>query len=264
MPSNRTYFLFHPRIGLGAAYGAAVRLLVLCCLFAMSGVLPCTLPASAQDTVEKEGEVEEVEQDNKRPVRKWRLGLHYSRIGLKNRSRQLDIARWSHAVTSPAQDVMPYPALWFNIRYDAYEISLAGARDNRYPAEAGSSSSVNNGAYDGNESILRFTARYNYYYYRDKIYAFGGFLVWHFHKKFNHTNYVSIEGRDIGTPIITSRPLGRRIIPGITIGTGIEYKIGSLILTHELEAYIAACSHDNFNFICRGADYKFVGLNISF
>ena len=253
MPKNLTYSVLRCRTGLGAAYGAAMRLLVLCCLFAMSGVLPCTLPASAQDTVEKEGEIEEKKN---RPVTKGRIGFHFSRAGFVD-----DLPQYRNPIGAyyniREDDIMPYPSLFFGIRYKNYEINIGWADD------------AINDVLTGNESVLRINARYNYYTTKN-MYVYGGVIFWYFNKKFSYTNFICPDRSDprlgcegiMRLPVETGRPEGKHTIFGANLGTGVEYELWIFVLTHEFEFYISACSPDNF--ICQGVDFKFVGIHLPF
>ena len=229
--------------------------LFISCLFAVSGVLACTLPVSAQDTVEKEGEIEEIEEKTNRPVRKGRIGWHFIGSGLVWLFQNILVYE---DVTLPEDDDPPIFLYHFNVRYDAYEISIARG-------------------FDDNEILRRFEARYNHFLNKN-IYVFGGFIIWRYKKKYNFTNSVCLTSREppsyygdkgacrggaeIEEPILTGRPDGKNTIPGATVGMGIEYKLGFLALTHEFEAYISACSYDNF--ICKGVDFKYLGIHLSF
>lgn len=237
MPRNLPYFWPRSRPRLEAAYGAAVRLLVLCCLMAISSIFPVILQASAQDVVGEVEEIEEVQKKKNTPVTKGRFGYHFSGSTFLNTIQAINRAIGPYRpIRLPEDDVMPYPFSFFSIRYDAYEISIADGGDG------------------GNESLLRFTARYNHYTNKN-AYGFAGLIIWRFHKKYN------FQDPD-GVPIITGRPGGKNIIPGITIGTGIEYKLFIFTFTHEVEVYASACKYDNF--ICYGADFRFLGFHIPF
>ena len=220
-----------------------------CCLFAIALVMLLTFPATAQDTPAEQ----ETERD--RPVR---IGVYFSRPGLID-NIDLSGLYGGGNIESSEDDVMPYPGSFLSIKYNKYQATLGWGDDN-YGKE-----------HKHNETIARFTARYNYYPAEKIIYIFGGFNIWYFNKKFSFTKNVCVndlilegeyffcEGESKIARIETDRPDGKSVVPGINFGIGVEYKFLGIVWSHEAEFYRSACKHKDF--ICGGTDFKFLGLH---
>lgn len=80
----------------------------------------------------------------------------------------------------------------------------------------------------------------------------------------NLIRYERITDPELSYEIDSSRPDGKSISSGITIGIGVEYNIGRIVFTHELEGYqnLSGCPYSEF--ICRIPDFKFLGVHFQF
>ena len=205
-----------------------------CFLLGAFGVLFFTNPVIAQDT-DTETKEPETTQD-------VRLGFH---IGLSGLVRYVAIRN----VYSSADDIMSYPLRFWSLNYNKkYQSTIAW--DNK----------------DDNEKMFIFSMRYNYYPFEEELYLFLGPVIWRFDKKYSYRLSAGEIHFDMDTgdgPIVkTDRPDGRSITLGITGGFGWDYKVFGLILSHEIEIYLAPCTYDEF--ICRGWDIKPLGVHFEF
>ena len=226
------------------------RFTLHCCLFVIASMALLTVSGVAQDS-----SAEKKERDVQR-----RVGIYLSGQGLADGVDAIGIG----SIDFPSEDIMPYPFFFISTRYNKYQATLAFGND-KY------------GRNEYNESIMRFTARYNYYPFKKILYVSGGLDLWYFNKKFSFTRDVCISGEYIGyidlylgctgesiiTEIRTDRPDGKSIIPGMSTSLGIEYTVfNSIVLSHEAEFYFSACSYKEF--VCSGSDLKMLGLHFKF
>ena len=217
---------------------------LLYCLIGIVDVMLFTDSATAQDTMNKVGQ---------ELVIKKGFGFNFSARFVNDGIGNTFLSQ--SEIFSPEDDNMPYPILFFNVRYDAYETNIAWADDQ-------------------NENILRFTVRYNHY--GKNMYVYGGPVFWRWTKKFNFTRYFCgeysiqstplspqcVEGTEMSVELETDRPNGKSIWFGISSGLGVEYKLLGLIWSHEIEVYFTPCKYEDF--ICAGGDIKFWGIHFPF
>ncbi len=215
--------------------------LLLCLLLGASGIMLLVIPVIAQDT--------EIESKKERRIRGG-MGTYFSLI------RTTYNTTGSSVIENPEDDIMPFPAILFSIRYKKNIEALIGWRsDNK------------------NEDIFKFALRYNKYGNKH-IYIFGGPVLWNFNKSYNFAKIECTEYSANNHPfssrsckeesereveIKTDRPDGSSITLGIISGIGIKYKLGFLAFSHEMELFFSPCQYRDF--ICFGGDLKFLGVH---
>ena len=141
------------------------RFTLHCCLFVIASMALLTVSGVAQDS-----SAEKKERDVQR-----RIGIYLSGQGLADGVDAIGIG----SIDFPSEDIMPYPFFFISTRYNKYQVTLAFGND-KY------------GRNEYNESIMRFTARYNYYPFKKILYVSGGPDLWYFNKKFSFTRDVCI------------------------------------------------------------------------
>ncbi len=231
---------------------------LLFCLLGIFGMLLLTNPAIAQDTIDQNTKEER--------IKKWRFGVYFSSRGLLMPiASDLQTGNWGGYfapccgdVQSPEDDVMPYPFFLVSIGYDKFQ-AIVGWNNDFYGDEGP----------HYNENIFKAVVRYNQ---RGKnLYGFGGLSFFHFNKKHSFTRYVCPATNDvfyddcggedpIPMEVKTDRPEGKSITPGVNFGIGVEYKLLSLIWSHELEILYSPCKYKNF--VCRGLDVILLGIHL--
>lgn len=223
-------------------------------LFGVIGVaiamFPSTFPATAQNTPGEKEKGRDVQV---------RVGVYISGPGLY--ARYFDGPAFRN-IEEPEDDVMPYPAVFWSIRYNKYEATLGWARDGH----------VNEHWH--NESIVKFVARYNYYPFKKNLYIYGGPVIWHFEKHASLEKYICTgdiigkapddercDGETIPVDVKTERPDGKSTTLGINAGFGVEYTLFNVIVfLHEIEFFFSPCTRKDF--VCSGFDMKLLGLHL--
>ncbi len=230
-------------------------------LAALTILLFFAAPATAQDVPE--------EQEKKRAAQ-VRVGVYvsWSSVAAAN-----DGPGWGENITSPEDDVMPYPNRFLSIRYNNLQATVGWGDDN-YRKEYGHN--------EHNEDIARFAVRYNFYPAGEVAYIFGGPVLWRFNKEFTFTRYDCTDylqpgdpeyssdpylpsckpGAEVPVQLTTDRPDGKSIMFGGNVGLGVEYTWRRIVFSHEIEFYFSGCKYKDF--ICSGGDFKFLGLHFEF
>ncbi len=202
--------------------------------------------------------------------RQVRVGFYFSGVGVLNRTFDYDFSSYYGSYNSPEYDDMPYPVTFISIRYNGFQGILGWGNDS-YTDDTNHDYAHHNPSSRHNEHMAQFVARYNFYPGK-KFYIFGGPVIWRFHRNFSLkertcTEYGSFEtdcvGEIIFTDIKTDRPDGKSTTLGINAGFGIEYTLFNLLVfSHEIEFFRSACKYKDF--ICKGGDFKFLGLHVKF
>ena len=126
---------------------------------------------------------------------------------------------------------MPYPFFFLSMQYDPYGVNIGWAEDQ-------------------NEKTFRFALRYTRF--GKRMYIFGGPVLYHFNKKHSYrilfcdanapdAFMINFPGGSCNAKeviIKTDRPDGKSLWLGISSGLGIQYRLSSFVLSHELEIYL--------------------------
>ncbi len=229
---------------------------LLCCFLGIFGAISFIAPAIAQDTQEK--------ANIKNSIKK-RVGFNFSLAGAIADTFPGPLRIYGAGnIESSEDDVIPYPSIFFSMRYDKYQL-IIGWDDNFDPDRQ----DLNN------ESIVKIAIHYNYYPFTKNLYLWGGPVLWRFNKKFHFSKYVCDEfdyeegvvydppckpGASRHVEIVTDRPNGKSLTFGITSGLGVEYTLlNVIVLSHEIEFFYSPCKYKEF--ICIGGDIKFLGVH---
>ena len=217
------------------AFSALLMFLTLFGIFGILSSAPSAIAQGVEDAIKGERTIQ------------GRIGFRF--LPLKSAHR-LD-----GEIFSSDDDIMPYPFFFLSMQYDPYGVNIGWAEDQ-------------------NEKTFRFALRYTRF--GKNMYIYGGPVLYHFNKKHNYTIQVCDENASddlilyqYGSScnakeviIKTDRPDGKSLWLGISSGLGIQYRLSSFVLSHELEIYFTPCKYEAF--ICTGSDVKLLSVHLVF